>query len=331
MTYAWDRLNLSNSITGMGKPQYIVRQERFYKPLHEVVSVAIIKSLKSILDTMYFEGITDIVAQILEGQVIPQLNFLKDILSGSIDADRMDYLLRDSLHCGVSYGSFDHDRLIDTLTVFSDGTGSLSLAVDHGGIHSIEALILARYYMFTQVYMHRTRRIYDIYLKDFMENWKPDLNPLTAVLDYDDIDLITMMKNASRDKNHPSHVVATRICCRQHHSVIYETSEFADARTLRKAKGIFQNLENNSSNYNFILDEKAKGSIHKFFVPGEHDEGIELQVVHKQRHTLITEESSILEKIPKLFHVVRIYVNEKDQAKLNDLRIKAKKIEGEVM
>ncbi|MDD2422389.1 MAG: hypothetical protein PHU78_09675, partial [Heliobacteriaceae bacterium] len=276
---------------------------------------------------------TDIVAQILEGQVIPQLNFLKDILSGSIDADSMDYLLRDSLHCGVSYGSFDLNRLIDTLTVISDGTGGLSLAVDHGGIHGVEALILARYYMFTQVYMHRTRRIYDIYLKDFMESWKPDLNPLTNVLNYDDIDLVTMMKQICRrqDQNSSIYTAANKIYCRQHHSVIYESSEFADARMLRVSKEVFNHLSKNNSRYNFILDEKARGSIHKFFVPGEHDDGVELKVIHKHhKHTLITEESSILGKIPKLFHVIRIYVDEKDQDKLIQLQKEAKRIEEEV-
>lgn len=298
---------------------------------HEDVSIAIIKSLQEYLDNMYFNGITDIIMQILDGQVIPQLNFLKDILSGSIDADRMDYLLRDSLHCGVSYGSFDYQRLIETLTVIPDGTGGLSLAVDHGGVHSIEALILARYYMFTQVYMHRTRRIYDIYLKQFMQDWHPDLDPLTNVLNYDDIDLMTMMKQVCKDERYQSYAIANRICYREHHSVIYESSEFADARSLRKAKGVFQRLIDDNKQYNFILDDKAKGSIHKFFVPGEYDDGVELKVVHKQRTSLITEESSILGKIPKLFHVVRIYVDEKDPKKLNELRNQAKIIEEKVM
>lgn len=298
---------------------------------HEDVSIAIIKSLQAKLDKLYFDGITDIVSQILGGQVIPQLNFLKDILSGSIDADRMDYLLRDSLHCGVSYGSFDYHRLIETLTVLPDGTGGLSLAVDHGGIHSIEALILARYYMFTQIYMHRTRRIYDIYLKQFMESWNPSLDPLTNVLSYDDVDLISLMKHAAIDQNHNAYAVATRICYRQHHSVIYESSEFADARTLRITKRICQLLSDNNKQYDFILDDKANGSIHKFFVPGDHDEGVELKVTRKQGNSLITEESSILGKIPKIFHVVRIYVNEKNPVILDDLQSQAKNLEKEVM
>lgn len=298
---------------------------------HEDISIAIIKTYRDFLDKLYFEGISDIVVQILEGQVIPELNFLKDILSGSIDADRMDYLLRDSLHCGVNYGSFDFHRLIDTLTIIPDGTGGLSLAVDHGGIHSIEALILARYYMFTQVYMHRTRRIYDIYLKDFMHNWNMDLELLINVLDYDDRDLLHMLKTVAMNKEHESYTIANRICYRQHHSVVYETSEFADARDVKIAKKIFSSLKSENLDYDFILDDKAKGNIHNFFVPGDSDNGVELMVVHKQRKTLITQASSILGKIPKRFQVVRIYVNEKDQDELDRLRNEAKRMEKEVI
>ena len=80
---------------------------------------------------------------------------------------RMDYLLRDSLHLGVQYGKFDLDRIVATSTAIEmipDGSDAIEcrLAVTKGGLYAAVGLILARYFMFTQVYFHKTRVAYDI-------------------------------------------------------------------------------------------------------------------------------------------------------------------------
>ena len=102
---------------------------------------------------------------------------LSEIIVGdAFGVDRMDYLLRDSLHAGVAYGRFDHNRLIDTLRILTrEESDSLepALGVEVGGIHSAEALLMARYFMYTQLYFHPVRRIYDIHLKDFLKSWLP--------------------------------------------------------------------------------------------------------------------------------------------------------------
>ncbi len=88
--------------------------------------------------------------------------------------DRVDYLLRDSHHAGVAYGKFDHYRLIDTLRILppaqsneNEGFQEPALGVEEGGIQSAEALMLARYFMYSQVYFHPVRRIYDIHTEGF--------------------------------------------------------------------------------------------------------------------------------------------------------------------
>jgi hypothetical protein len=90
--------------------------------------------------------------------------FVKDLIDSHWDVDKMDYLLRDSLYCGVEYGKYDLQRLINTLTL----DDNLELAIQEGGIHAIEQLILARYFMFTQVYFHDVRRAFDIMLTEFI-------------------------------------------------------------------------------------------------------------------------------------------------------------------
>jgi len=87
-------------------------------------------------------------------------SILKSIISGPVDADKQDYLLRDSHFCGVKYGVYDPERLADTLRVHEDGEDRfLALSVD--GIHALEQFVLAKYYMTTQVYRHRVRLITD--------------------------------------------------------------------------------------------------------------------------------------------------------------------------
>ena len=96
---------------------------------------------------------------------------LSEIIVGdAFGVDRMDYLLRDSFHTGVAYGKFDHYRLVDTLRILPsyEETSEPSLGVEEGGLETAEALLLARYFMYSQVYFHPIRRIYDIHLKEFL-------------------------------------------------------------------------------------------------------------------------------------------------------------------
>src|SRR5579864_5206854 len=102
---------------------------------------------------------------------------LSEIIVGDVfGADRIDYLLRDSYHAGVSYGRFDHYRLIDTLRILPASpkdSQEPELGIERGGLESAEALLWARYFMYTQLYFHPTRRIYDLHLKEFLKGWLP--------------------------------------------------------------------------------------------------------------------------------------------------------------
>jgi HD superfamily phosphohydrolase len=77
----------------------------------------------------------------------PQLKVLKDLVSGEMDADRSDYLLRDSHHCGVEYGRFDHRRMIQCLDLHEAEGGTLEIALHRDGIHTFEAKKPAREYV----------------------------------------------------------------------------------------------------------------------------------------------------------------------------------------
>jgi len=161
---------------------------------------------------------------------------LAEIIVGDVfGADRMDYLLRDSLHAGVAYGRFDHNRLIDTLRVMprppqergdeeaaEAREGEPALGCERGGLESAEAMQLARYFMFAQVYYHSTRLIYDAHLKDFLVAWLPEGRFSTDVeghLQLNDNVVLTEIAAAARDSDAPGHDPARRIQSRDHFRV----------------------------------------------------------------------------------------------------------------
>ncbi|TEB04305.1 hypothetical protein Psch_04031 [Pelotomaculum schinkii] len=75
-------------------------------------------------------------------------------------------------YCGVQYGKYDLHRLLDTFCIcFSNGDPSREwqLGIESDGVHAVEEFVFARYWMFLQVYFHKTRRIYDYYLVNFLK------------------------------------------------------------------------------------------------------------------------------------------------------------------
>ena len=86
----------------------------------------------------------------------PSDEILNSILSGPIDIDKMDYLVRDSLHAGVPYGrNFDQQRLIGSLCLNEAGNG---IAITEKGRTAAEMMVFARYVMFSEVYWHHAVR-----------------------------------------------------------------------------------------------------------------------------------------------------------------------------
>ena len=88
-------------------------------------------------------------------------NIRKDIVSGPMDADKLDYLLRDSYYTGVKYGVFDLDKVINSLDRIQVSRKEIQVGIDEEGKYAVEQLLLAIYHMNVQVYRHRGRRITD--------------------------------------------------------------------------------------------------------------------------------------------------------------------------
>jgi len=103
------------------------------------------------------------VASIIEGTFQPAA--LAQLVSSQLDVDRMDYLLRDSLMTGAKYGIYDLEWIINALAI---DEGADRIYVEARGLYAVEEYLQARYYMFRQVYFHRTLRSAEVVLRSII-------------------------------------------------------------------------------------------------------------------------------------------------------------------
>ncbi|HEY9180243.1 MAG TPA: HD domain-containing protein [Candidatus Baltobacteraceae bacterium] len=124
---------------------------------------------------------------------------LCEIVSGpNLDADRMDYLLRDAYFTGVTSGRYDADQLVASLRIF-DVDGGLVMGIDRRGVVALESFVLARYMMFASVYFHHTTRMFERVLQRVLTELWPDphaLHPIEEFLRWDDFRVLNELLDA---------------------------------------------------------------------------------------------------------------------------------------
>ena len=126
---------------------------------HEEISQRIITET-SISDTLNKNGFSPRkMSDFAVGRQRSKPPFMNEVIAGSLSADMMDYLPRDSYFTGVEYGKVDSQRVIDSLHV-AEG----HLVIDDAALNAFEVMLLARYEMFKAVYFHRTVRAAELML-----------------------------------------------------------------------------------------------------------------------------------------------------------------------
>ena len=145
--------------------------ESIIKPNHEKISAKILLEDSDIHSVLirYDEDLPNNIVAVLN-HTHPN-KVLTRMISSQLDADRMDYLLRDAYFTGTSYGHFDLERILRTLRVVDH-----QLVVKESGVHSVEDYIMARYHMYWQVYYHPTSRSIEAILYAFFNRLKDLMN-----------------------------------------------------------------------------------------------------------------------------------------------------------
>jgi uncharacterized protein len=125
--------------------------------IHEIITGHLIRNHKTLRKRLGQERCDDIAGLLSNGVGDP---ILKSIVSGPLDADKQDYLLRDSLYAGVNYGVFDIHQLQRSLLA-ETLEGQKELVIRADGVHAVEQFVLAKYYLTTMVYRHKVRLVSD--------------------------------------------------------------------------------------------------------------------------------------------------------------------------
>lgn len=173
----------------------VLRENESNKLTHEIIGKKIIKE-SIIIDILGKYGYdTDYVCKLSFGE--SQKMFYDEIIAGSLSADIMDYLPRDSFFTGAEYGKVDYHRLISSLEVLSND----HLGINKSAINSLESMLISRYQMFKAVYFHKTVRAGEVMLLHSLMSADKQLNfsnfCIEEYLDYTDektIDIICSLK-----------------------------------------------------------------------------------------------------------------------------------------
>ena len=209
---------------------------------HEKLSLLLMEQLNE-----EFSGELTIAIQMFQGKY--HRKFFNQLISSQLDVDRLDYLKRDSFYTGVSEGNINTQRILSTLNVLDD-----ELVLDEKGIYSIEHYLVARMFMYWQVYYHKAAVLAENLLIKIMnraktlvsqnvkveasENLKYFLyresstdateEDIARFMELDDTDVLQAIKSW---KNHDDFVLSylcKTVINRKFHKIIYSSTPFSD-------------------------------------------------------------------------------------------------------
>ncbi|MBU7027954.1 MAG: HD domain-containing protein [Theionarchaea archaeon] len=156
-------------------------------------------------------------------------DFMKDLISGACDCDKLDYLMRDAHHVGApEYGSIDADRIIDGFRV-----KDLRLCISSSALHALMNSFRAIQSMYTAIYYHRTSRIFDFMITDALEEVPEFIREITSSVDklieFDDRSFVCAINQRARKKGR-------------------------SAKPYKKAREILEKVRNRQKTYKNILE-----------------------------------------------------------------------------
>ena len=300
-------LKLAGLLHDIGHGPFSHAFEKVTKVDHEEMSIKIINNKKgniypvltSMDDEILKKYAVDWIKEILTGTFRPI--WAKELISSQLDADRMDYLLRDAYMCGVNYASFDLKWLFQNIEIGNIPTedNRLGLLINaKKGIHAVEAFIISRYHMYEQVYFHKTTRGFEVlaqkiferlkelvsagadisfinpYLKDFIL----DNSNLDAYLSLDDFNLFTHFKHwADDNKDEILKMLCYNVINRKPYKMFreVENKELFNRKEYKKIAKLFN--DENKENYYYFEDQYLNVAYKDYYLLGK-------KTAHKAEH-----------------------------------------------
>ena len=140
---------------------------------HVDITREIILGKRELPDFEYEEHINDILQEygIDAREIVDMIDGkgeMGGVINGSLDADQIDYLMRDAYYTGVAYGVIDSGRIIQTMKLYNGG-----IVFEKKGVSALESMLVARALMYSSVYLHKTVRIAELMLVKAVEKAEP--------------------------------------------------------------------------------------------------------------------------------------------------------------
>ena len=204
----------------------------------------------------------------VDGEKIDFRPILHQLISSEMDADRMDYLRRDSYHAGVTYGEFDYSWILRNIGAHVKD-GKCYLTLKHRALYAFEDFLLSRYNMFLQVYLHHKTVIYDEMLAKYLNDPECDYRLPADMAEYLHCTDAHLYSHLVKSKNR----WAKRIVEKRPFQMLLEThSGIPSTENAREQQErVFKKLsdELKSKNVEFIAT-KSTGELSKYFGKSDH-------------------------------------------------------------
>ena len=243
-------------------------ENTFIKVGHERVSLQFMELLND-----EFEGALDLAIKVFKGEY--HRRFMNQLISGQLDMDRLDYLKRDSFYSGVAEGNINVERLITMLNVKDD-----KLVVEFKGIYSVEKFIMARRFMYWQVYLHKTGIVAErvllkilsrarellnngadlacgttlrLFLENEIDEENFDLHKLEAFSQLDDYDMMSAIKEWCHDKDKVLSYLCNSIVNRRLPKIEMRDHDFDEKYIAQIKEGVKLKLNLNDNELEYLV------------------------------------------------------------------------------
>ena len=260
--------------------------------------------------------------------------YLDQIISSSVDVDKMDYVVRDSFHTGAGYGSFDVHRLLYAMDIIDNG-----LSVDGSAVATLESFLLARFESFRTIYFHRASRAVQIMMVRALEAARDELRLLDFdgpedYLKLDDYKVWTELKECKKSRKIMQDLEARRLLKCAYERTLFSREELVsnvisndqvradiERQIARKARIAWEDV---------IIDVPTLSSVpyhdsaalHSMDVPAfKHSPS------GKKQRIPLSEVSRIVGVLPTFMNLVRVYTKESYRSRVETA---ARQILGEV-
>jgi HD superfamily phosphohydrolase len=260
--------------------------------------------------------------------------YLDQIISSSVDVDKMDYVVRDSFHTGAGYGSFDVHRLLYAMDIIDNG-----LSVDGSAVATLESFLLARFESFRTIYFHKASRAVQIMMVRALEVARDELRLLDFdgpedYLKLDDYKVWTELKECKKSRKIMKDLEARRLLKCAYERTLFSREELVsnvisndqvradiERQIARKARVAWEDV---------IIDVPTLPSVPYHDSAALHSMDVPVfkhSPSGKKQRIPLSEVSRIVGVLPTFMNLVRVYTKESYRSRVGTA---ARQILGEV-